>query len=168
MKYTIAGSDACQLHAPLVLGEASVNWPHSSPRLPSGSASSFCMATPIQPSLLFRGKLSQQAPCNILSYWEGTAWCVLHNAHTPACPVSPPNQSSANFPSRFLAPKASPPSSATTDLPPKPSNAGLMACTQAHFRSRRPSPGHLGRLLGCSSRRRPRSGRHAPPRRRFV
>ena len=39
----------------------------------------------------------QRAPCNILFYWDATAGCVLHSAHTPSCPVSPPNRSSANF-----------------------------------------------------------------------
>ena len=38
--------------------------------------------------------------------------------------------------SRFLAPKASPPSSATTDRPPTPSTSSSPACTKCHFRPR--------------------------------
>ena len=95
------------------------------------------MATPLQPSSLFGRALFQQAPCNILSYWGATAGCVLRRAHTPSCRVSPPSRSSPNFPSRFLAPKASPPSSATTDRLPTPSTSSSPACTQSHFRPRR-------------------------------
>ena len=149
MKYNNAGSDACERHAP-------TNWPPSSPQPPSGSASTFCMAKPLPLSSLFGRALFQREPCNILFFWDATAGCCMHSAHAPSCPLSPPNRSSANFPSRFLAPKAFLPSSVITDR---------RNITFVYAVSR---PGQLGSLLGCPCPHRPLHTRHAPQRRRFI
>ena len=70
----------------------------------------------------------------------------MHSALKPSCPISPPNRSSPHFPSRSPAPKASPPSSVTTDRQPTPSTSNSLACTQSHFRPRRFCPSQLGPL----------------------
>ena len=116
-----------------------MNPPPSSLRLPSGSASSSCMAITLPLSLLFGRVSSQTALCNILFYLDATAGCATLTAHTPPCPASPPNRPSANFHLPALSPKASPPSSTTTDKPPTSTTSSSPAYTQFHFRPRRPS-----------------------------